>query len=184
MKKTLSLLLVLTMLFTLCPAAFAASPKTRELPFAGEYVTVSDDEGNVYTVWVEAKLYRARTPRSSDGSLSDGRYSEGDQIELTAKISNDALGVVENIGDLLNTAMKTKLGKLAASAMSPYVGKTIEAGSTLASVLASAVSSFNIVTDKNGFEVIGTFEWTHFRHQIQGIDLWDWGFVGVRVEGY
>lgn len=49
------------MLFTLCPAAFAASPKTRELPFAGEYVTVSDDEGNVYTVWVEAKLYRART---------------------------------------------------------------------------------------------------------------------------
>ena len=113
------------MLFTLCPAAFAASPKTRELPFAGEYVTVSDDEGNVYTVWVEAKLYRARTPRSSDGSLSDGRYSEGDQIELTAKISNDALGVVDNIGDLLNTAMKTKLGKLAASAMSPYVGKTI-----------------------------------------------------------
>ena len=101
-------------------------------------------------------------PRSSDGSLSDGRYSEGDQIELTAKISNDALGVVDNIGDLLNTAMKTKLGKLAASAMSPYVGKTIEAGSTLASVLASAVSSFNIVTDKNGFEVIGTFEWTHF----------------------
>ena len=44
----------------------------------------------------------------SDGSLSDGRYSEGDQIELTAKISNDALGVVDNIGDLLNTAMKTK----------------------------------------------------------------------------
>ena len=91
---------------------------------------------------------------------------------------------MDNIGDLLNTAMKTKLGKLAASAMSPYVGKTIEAGSTLASVLASAVSSFNIVTDKNGFEVIGTFEWTHFQHQIQGIDLWDWGFVGVRVEGY
>lgn len=53
MKKILSLLLVLTMLFTLCPAAFAASPKTRELPFAGEYVTVSDDEGNVYTVWLK-----------------------------------------------------------------------------------------------------------------------------------
>ena len=64
---------------------------------------------------LKPKLYRARTPRSSDGSLSDGRYSEGDQIELTAKISNDALGVVENIGDLLNTAMKTKLGKLAAN---------------------------------------------------------------------
>ena len=169
---------------------YASDEKTRifDMKDNGDSVhfvyTISDDEGNVYTVWVEAKLYRARTPRSSDGSLSDGRYSEGDQIELTAKISNDALGVVDNIGDLLNTAMKTKLGKLAASAMSPYVGKTIEAGSTLASVLASAVSSFNIVTDKNGFEVIGTFEWTHFRHQIQGIDLWDWGFVGVRVEGY
>ena len=173
------------MLFTLCPAAFAASPKTRELPFAGEYVTVSDDEGNVYTVWVEAKLYRARTPRSSDGSLSDGRYSEGDQIELTAKITNTELGLnASAVGGILLLAEKYKLAQLVTNAMAPYVGKTIDAGSTLASVLASAVSSFNIVTDKNGFEVIGTFEWTHFRHQIQGIDLWDWGFVGVRVEGY
>mgnify|MGYP007116398402 FL=1 len=73
------------------PCRFCCISKTRELPFAGEYVTVSDDEGNVYTVWVEAKLYRARTPRSSDGSLSDGRYSEGDRVALTAKITNTEL---------------------------------------------------------------------------------------------
>lgn len=184
MKKILSLLLVLTMLFTLCTAAFAASPKTRELPFAGEYVTVSDDEGNVYTVWVEAKLHRARNSRSSDGSLSDGRYSEGDQIELTAKISNEDLNFMGSAGATLNAVMKTKLGRLAASAFAPYVGATIEGGSNLVAIIAPLISSYNIKAGNNGFEVIGTFEWTHFQHQIQGIDLWDWGFVGVRVDTY
>lgn len=173
------------MLFTLCLAAFAASPKTRELPFAGEYVTVSDDEGNVYTVWVEAKLYRARTPRSSDGSLSDGRYSEGDQIELTAKITNTELGLnASAVGGILLLAEKYKLAQLVTNAMAPYVGKTIDAGVTLYSILAPWIADYNGSIGNTGFKVTATFEWTHFRHQIQGIDLWDWGFVGVRVEGY
>lgn len=184
MKKILSFLLVLTMLFTLCPAAFATSPESRELPLGGEYVTVSDDEGNLYTIWVEAKLHRAKNSRSSDGSLSDGRYSEGDQIELKAVISNDDLNFAGSAGVALSAAMKTKLGRLASSAFAPYVGATIEGGATLVGIIAPLIAGYNIKSGNNGFYVIGTFEWTHFQHQIQGIDIWDWGFVGVRVETY
>ena len=68
--------------------------------------------------------------------------------------------------------------------MAPYVGKTIDAGVTLYSILAPWIADYNGSIGNTGFKVTATFEWTHFRHQIQGIDLWDWGFVGVRVEGY
>ncbi|MEE1393779.1 MAG: hypothetical protein U0K65_06420 [Negativibacillus sp.] len=172
------------MLFTLCPAAFAASPETGELPLGGEYVTVSDDEGNLYTVWVEVKLHRAKNSRSSDGSLNDGRYYEGDQVEIPVRITNAQLDLGDAlIGSVLGSKAKDKLGKIAGEAMSKKVGKFLGRVGTVAAI-SSAISRINVDCGNEGFEVTGTFEWTHFQHQIQGIDVWDWGLVGVNVDTY
>ena len=50
--------------------------------------------------------------------------------------------------------------------------------------ISSAISRINVDCGNEGFEVTGTFEWTHFQHQIQGIDVWDRGLVGVNVDTY
>ena len=186
MKKIVSLLLALTMLFPLCPAVFADAPNTgeRAIPIAGEYVYVPDGDGNTCKVWVEGTLYRSPRTRSSDGSLNDGQYQEGDRVDLTVRISNEDISFAGAVGSALSFAMKTQLGTLAASAMSPYVGATIEGGATLVSIIAPLVASYNIRAGVNGFEITATFEWTHFQHQIQGIDLWDWGFVGLDIDTY
>lgn len=186
MKKIVSLLLALTMLFTLCPAAFADSPTTQGTPIqhTGEYVTVSDDEGNLYTVWVESTLYPSISTRSSDGAMYDGQYQEGDRIEVTVRISNGQLDLGDAVAGLvLGSKAKALLGKIAGEAMAEQVGKYLGTVGTVLAV-SSIISRINVDCGNEGFEVTGTFEWTHFQHQIQGIDVWDWGLVGVEVGTY
>ena len=67
--------------------------------------------------------------------------------------------------------------------MAAKVGKFLGTVGTVSAVV-SMISKVNVWCGNNGFDVTGTFEWTHFQHQIQGIDLWDWGLVGVDIGTY
>lgn len=182
MKRFCSFLLVFAMVFTFCPSAFAASPAKKEISLVGEYVNVTDDEGNTYKVWVEATLRPSK--KSSDGSLNDGSYSEGDQVDINVSISNDQLDLPEYMaGKLLSASVQNKLAKIAGEAMAAKVGKFLGTVGTVSAVV-SMISKVNVWCGNNGFDVTGTFEWTRFQHQIQGIDLWDWGLVGVDIGTY
>ena len=185
MKKIISLLLTFTLLFTMSVSSFAASPTNNRIAdeHTTAYVYVTDDKGELQKVWVETSLYRANRTRSSDGQES-GSYQEGDQIEVSVRISNAQLGLGGFVGEKLSSAAKASLGRLAGNAIASQIGSTIAGGTAVVGLIANAVSLINAAWGNSGFEVTATFEWTHFQHQIQGIDLWDWGLVGVDIDTY
>lgn len=173
------------MLFTLSATAFAVEPqndqKTPDECNEG-YVYVTDDEGNVYALWVEEKTYYPNNPLRC-ATRSSGDHELGEIKEVSVKIPNSKICVTAAAGDFLTAASAAKLSTLAATAITKKIGSCM-LGVGLAAAIFELIGAVNYDYGNEGFEITATFEWSHFVNHKEGLDEYDWSFEDLDVDTY
>lgn len=186
-KRLVSFLMVFVLCFSLAPSALAAEDDlSKRIPDESKqyYVDVIDENGNAITLLVEENTYYPETTATRSTPGEDSGRVEGTIKTVTTKISNASLGYTGAAGQLVGTAIKSGIAKMAVNASVVAIGSTIGSGISVAAAVTAAIMAKNVYSGKNGFVVTSKYKWTHFQSTIQGYDYYDWSYMGSTVGTY
>lgn len=187
-KKVISMLLVLSMCFSLSVTAFAAehdvdSDVNEALSHVydedyWESIYVTLDDGSV----VEVGIHCDTTPADTAGTRSSlvPEVPVGTKNTYKVKITNAQLGGAVTVGALLSASAKQKLAAAAAAAIN---AQAVAAVVTTAKILAG-IAAVNEIAGNTGFIVTAKVEYAAHFINSQGHNVYSWDLKSVKLGTY
>ena len=183
MKKLISILLSVVVMFTLSVPAFATEPiqanQQAEIPdgfvlFDSETSFVDDGTGNLIEVTVN-EYRRLIAPLAE----------VGEERIYTFDISNTSLGVVSVVvGTPLTKTVKQKIATIVAQKLGEKIGASFIPGLNVASWIISAIGTANAVFGNNGFRITVSVVYTEYFEHKEGIYLHGWDLSDFDISTY
>lgn len=187
MKKLLSILLIIAVMFTLSVPAFAVEPvqvnQQTEIPdgfvlFDSETSFIDDGSGNL----VEVTVNEYRRPVNSNIALL---ADVGEERIYTFDISNDALGFPSlAVGVPLTSAMKNKIASIVTQKLGEKVAGALLPGVNVASWVLAAIAATNSLAGNNGFRITISVIYTETFEHKEGIYTWGWDITDCGFSVY
>lgn len=187
-KKVISMLLALSICFSLSAMAFAAgngmdsdSNEALSHVYDEDYwknVYVTLDDGSVVEVGIHCDTTPADTATTRSSLVPE--VPVGTKRTYSVKISNAKLGAAFTVGSLLSATGKQKLATAAAAAIN---AEAVVAVVTAAKILA-AIASINTIVGNNGFVVTAKVEYAAHFIGSQGHNVYSWDLKSVTLGTY
>ncbi len=177
MKRIISTILAMSMMFTMGVSAFASgsTDKTNSSEIVNtEVIYVSLEDGTVIPVEVEERI-----EVGVSGYASEDTPEYGSGKIYTFKIFNEDLQTVGTAGQLISIATATELGKIVAAGIKAKLGVSVSIVAELASLVANQLAISNAKYGNRGFNITARIEYRSVYYHAGGywVDCWDLDYV-------